>query len=389
VKIFDHIIGQDQAVAQVGKAIEAARQGNDHGAMSHAWLITGGTPSSRTDFVNAFAAALVCPTNGCGVCRECETALKGTHLDVEHLVPEGVSVKTDEVTKFAKRTSLAALHSSWHVFIAEEIDRFKEDSASKILKTLEEPPPGTVWILTAPFRQDVFDTIQSRCRVVNLASLTQEQIAQSLIAKHSIDSALAHFAGRVSQGDMPRALEIATNEETRRFRSEILKMPTQVKDVSQVIQAAALIMQTVKQKTELEVALFTQQATQQINRLFGDPEEGKLDAKTMQLRKRALKDIENRTTRRERRATNDLLAGVLIDLTSFYRDVLVIQSGATTGLINEELRAQIESFAARSDVTQTLVRIDAIDVTRDHLYANVTPLLAFEALLVRLMKPLG
>jgi DNA polymerase-3 subunit delta' len=78
---------------------------------------------------------------------------------------------------------------------------------------------------------------------------------------------------------------------------------------------------------------------------------------------------------------------VLLDLTGYYRDVLVVQSGADVGLVNEELREAIERVASVDDESATLRRIAAITEARDQIVANVNPLNAFESLLVSLRDP--
>ena len=76
-----------------------------------------------------------------------------------------------------------------------------------------------------------------------------------------------------------------------------------------------------------------------------------------------------------------------MDLTGYYRDVLVIQSGANVELINEEMRETIQRVASVSDESATLQQISAITETRDQIVANVNPLNAFESLLVSLRDP--
>jgi DNA polymerase-3 subunit delta' len=78
---------------------------------------------------------------------------------------------------------------------------------------------------------------------------------------------------------------------------------------------------------------------------------------------------------------------VLLDLTGFYRDVLIIQSGSDLVLINEELRPKIEKLAQTSSSAETLKRIDVIRETRDNLLANVNPVSAFESMLVTFRNP--
>ena len=82
--VFDRLIDQKHVVTVVKQAVHAARESTDESqGMTHAWLFTGPPGSGRSNAALAFAAALVCPTGGCGKCTDCVTALNGSHADVE------------------------------------------------------------------------------------------------------------------------------------------------------------------------------------------------------------------------------------------------------------------------------------------------------------------
>jgi DNA polymerase-3 subunit delta' len=152
MSVFNALIGQDEVVAQLSRAAVDAQKivnGETGSAMTHAWLITGPPGSGRSTSALAFAAALVCPSGGCGKCLDCQNALAGTHVDIEHIVPEGVIYSVEDTRALIERAALAPSRSHWHVIVIEDVDRFRAESASTLLKSLEEPPPGTVWLLCA------------------------------------------------------------------------------------------------------------------------------------------------------------------------------------------------------------------------------------------------
>nr|HMQ39035.1 DNA polymerase III subunit delta' C-terminal domain-containing protein [Micropruina sp.] len=96
----------------------------------------------------------------------------------------------------------------------------------------------------------------------------------------------------------------------------------------------------------------------------------------------ALRDLEEQQKARAKRLQRDALDRVLTELTTYYRDVLLIQTGVAAELINADLRAEIETMARRDPPEATLRRIDAILACREALEGNVAPLLAMESLLV-------
>ncbi len=388
MSVFSALIGQDEAASQLSRAAQDAKKivnGQTGNAMTHAWLITGPPGSGRSTSALAFAAALVCSQGGCGQCVDCNNALAGTHVDIEHIVPEGVIYTVEDTRALIERAALAPSRSHWHVIVIEDVDRFRAESASTLLKSLEEPPPGTVWLLCAPTSDDVFETIRSRCRQVVLATPSLELIANELVQRYEIEQQLAAFAARAAQGHIGRARALATDEAARNRRNEILEMPTRVNSVVSCFEMAAQIVANANADTDSIVEPLDLQDENNIRTSFGDGVEG-FKGVERQI-KSAVKASEKRAKDRRRRVLSDQYDRVLLDLTGFYRDVLVIQSGGTTELINEEIRSKIEKVAISSSASETLKRIDAIRETRDNLLANVNPTSAFESMLVTFRNP--
>lgn len=390
MNVFDSLIGQEQAVAEMKLAATDAAKvaiGERGDAMTHAWLIVGPPGSGRSTLALAFAASLVCSNGGCGECIDCRNVAAGIHPDVEHVVPEGIIYKVEAARNLIERASLLPTRSPWHVIVVEDVDRFRIEAASTLLKSLEEPPAQTVWLLCAPTVDDVAPTIRSRCRLVLLTSPTLSAIAEQLSARFGIDSAMAAFAARTAQGHIGRARAIATDENVRIRRKQIMDIPTNLRSVSSCFELANNIVASANADTDSIVEPLDESDDQDIRTAFGEGSEGK-GLKTVERQKKsALKDLEDRAKGRRRRVLMDQYDRVLLDLTSYYRDVLVIQSGAQVELVNEELREAITRVANVDGESETLNRIAAITETRDQIAANVNPLNAFESLLVSLRDP--
>ena len=387
---FDVIIGQDAAVHELQHAAADANGkllSDESSAMTHAWLITGPPGSGRSTLALAFACALVCSQGGCGTCIDCRNVVSGVHADVEHVIPEGVHYSIANTVALIERASMMPTRAPWHIILIEDVDRLNVDAASVLLKSLEEPPPQTVWLLCAPTAEDVFDTIRSRCRQVHLSTPSLGAIAEQLVSRFGIDPAMAEFATRVSQGHIGRARAIATDEQVRIRRKEILDIPSRLKTVSACFSYASQIVATVAADTDSIVGVLDTQDEENIKVMFGEGASGKGLRGIERAKKSAIKDLEKRHKDRRRRVVADQYSRVLLDLTGLYRDILVIQSQAAVPLINEELRPTLEHLADLDTETQTLQRIDAINESRDHLLANVTPLSVFESLLVTLRDP--
>ena len=208
MSVWEVLIGQDEATATLSHAAaDAARslRGEPAPGMTHAWLITGPPGSGRSTAATAFAAALVCPEQGCGDCIPCRTAIAGTHSDVEIVRPEGLSYGADDTEALVMQASMAPSTSRWHIIVVEDADRLTEQALNRLLKALEEPAPSTVWILCAPGVEDVLPTVRSRTRHVSLRTPSASDVATALQQRHGVDAAIAAFAARASQGHIGRA----------------------------------------------------------------------------------------------------------------------------------------------------------------------------------------
>lgn len=387
---FDVIIGQDAAVADLKRAAsEAAGDllGSQSNAMTHAWLFTGPPGSGRSTLALAFAATLVCLQGGCGNCQDCRNALVGIHPDVEHVVPEKVHYAKEATVALIERAALLPTRAPWHIIVVEDVDRFLADAASVLLKSIEEPPAQTVWLLCAPTGEDVFETIKSRCRLVSLVAPALDSIAEQLTSRFGIEPSMAKFAARVSQGHIGRARALATDEKVRTRRREILEIPARLNTVSSCYSLAAQLVSTINADVDDIMTGMLAHDEEELRMVFGDGVQGKGMKALERQKKSAMKASEDRHKTIRRRILNDQYNRALMDLTGFYRDVLVVQSGSNADLINEELRNSIDTVAAKGDAASMLQRIDAITETLDNLLANVAPQAAFESLLVTLRDP--
>jgi len=97
-EVLTQIIGQPKIVSTLKEAVTAAKNSeNISQEMTHAWLFTGPPGSGRSNAAIAFAAALLCPKSGCDNCIDCTTAQNGSHMDIELIKTEGLSLKIDAI----------------------------------------------------------------------------------------------------------------------------------------------------------------------------------------------------------------------------------------------------------------------------------------------------
>jgi DNA polymerase-3 subunit delta' len=390
VSVWEVLIGQDEATATLSHAAaDAARslRGEPAPGMTHAWLITGPPGSGRSTAATAFAAALVCPEQGCGECIPCRTAIAGTHSDVEIVRPEGLSYGAEDTEALVMQASMAPSTSRWHIIVVEDADRLTEQALNRLLKALEEPAPSTVWILCAPGVEDVLPTVRSRTRHVSLRTPSAADVAVALQQRYGVDAAIAAFAARASQGHIGRARALATDEQARLRRHEVLRLPLELHDLASCFVAAAdLLAAATGDATALADPLDAREEADLL-RAYGEGADNASNARAKKLSGKAMKDLQKTHKSRRIRMVRDQIDRALLDLVGFYRDVLILQVQSDVGLINEEMRTQLSQVAVRATPEDTARRLEALAYARLQIAANVTPQLALEALMVRLKDP--
>ncbi len=220
-----------------------------------------------------------------------------------------------------------------------------------------------------------------------LATPTTAEVADALQRVLGVDPAMASFAARAAQGHIGRARALATDESARLRRQDVLRIPSQLRDLGSCLALAADLVATVTEDAASICDPLDADEMQALRAAYGEGSEGRGIGTVERRAKGALKALEDRQKRRRRRVVRDQLDRAIVDLIAFYRDVLVVQLGAASPLVNDEMRPQIERVAAESSPEDTLHRVDALERTRNLLEANVAPLLAFESLTVSLRDP--
>lgn len=382
MSVFSALIDQGETVAVLERAVSASRDSTDESQdMTHAWLFTGPPGSGRSNAALAFAAALVCRAGGCGDCVDCRTALSGSHADVELIQTEGLSIKIDEIRELITRAAWTPSVATYRVVVMEDADRLTESAANALLKAIEEPSTRTIWLLCAPTVSDVLPTIRSRTR--NLTLRTPSAAAVSLLLQgEGISTNLANFAASASQGHIGRARYLARDQAARDIRNDILKLPTTIVDLASAFAAAAKLVDAAKSQAESDAEKKNDAELVALKEAWGQQ-----GTKVVAGGAKAVKELEKEQKSRQTRMVRDYLDRALLDIATLYRDILMVQSGASGGaaeLINTDIPDVINGLVAKSTAEQTLAKLETIMKTRSQLLHNAAPLLVIEAMMVQL-----
>ena len=356
--------------------------------MTHAWLFTGPPGSGRSTAARAFAAALQCPDGGCGECRECRTALDGTHADVKVVATEGLSIKVAEARALVQEAALRPSVGRWRVIIIEDADRltaYTDAPADALLKALEEPTPRTVWMLCAPSLEDVIVTIRSRSRHVRLRTPPVEAVAELLQRRDGVDPAMALYAARAAQSHVGLARRLARDEQARIRRRDVIAMadedPRRRRRHRRGRRPGADRRRGVRARPAPSAT--PPSAHRLMETLGADP-----TARTQPPHIRSqVAALEREQKTRATRAARDVVDRALVDLTSVYRDALVLRLRSDVDLVNPDAVDKVRALAGVFGPEQLLGAMDAINEARDRINANVPPLLALEAMALQLRVP--
>ncbi|MFC6153934.1 DNA polymerase III subunit delta' [Nocardioides yefusunii] len=372
--IWTNLVGQ----SHVATALDRAARGD---GMTHAWLFTGPPGSGRSNAAVAFAAALQCEQGGCGECHSCHTVMAGTHADVTVVRTDALVIAVKDVRDLVRKAALSPNGQRWQVIVIEDADRLNDHGFNALLKAIEEPNARTVWLLCAPTAEDVLVTIRSRCRLVTLSTPTTDQVAGYLQRVDGVPAELAQQVAQASQGHIGRARALARDEETRKRRSDVVRIPARLGSLGACMDAAATILEIAKAETDAITVEVEAREKAELDRSYGV--EGR--SKRPKEYSPALRELEAGQKRRAKRRLLDVVDRSLTEIISVYRDAITVGVGARVGLVNADIHADVETLARRSTPEAHLRRIDAVLTARQQMLEfNVPPAMALESMTVAL-----
>lgn len=227
--VLRNLRGQERAAALLDAAFDSDR-------VPHAWLFTGPQGSGKLTAALAAAAAWMCDETGgwCGRCKHCRRIMAFEHPDVRVTIPVTAAISPEEIgALFAKRAAdgLTPLELPGNCAISIDsvrevqsrlamkpyegrgraeilvgADRMRQEGANALLKILEEPPDGTLLILTAVRASAVLPTVRSRAQIVRFGRLPADSVRDELMARTGIDGEAAARIAAASDGSVGAAL---------------------------------------------------------------------------------------------------------------------------------------------------------------------------------------
>ena len=224
------------------------------------WAVARATAQAVNCLERVKPSAADLATDACGKCRSCDRIARNVHVDVIGVEPdEKASIKIDVIRDVLSRTGFRPFEGRKRVVLIREADTLEPASQNSLLKSLEEPPPGTMFILTTAVPGALLATVRSRCMRLRFGRLTSNEIAAALIRDHDYSDAEAKQTAPIADGSIGQALALIDNDLSmfRELAMGLLQHTASRTDTQSRVQAASALHTggSKKERTREDVAI--------------------------------------------------------------------------------------------------------------------------------------
>lgn len=305
--VWTTVVGQTRAIDQLMHAAAAP---------VHAYLFVGPAGCTKDEAARAFATVLLTGSDAAAT-RDARLILAGEHPDVREIERTGARISTEQVADIIRNASLAPIEGARKVMVLHEFHLLEANGASRLLKTLEEPPESTVFIVLADQVPPELVTIASRCVRIDFGTISQSTISQVLVDEGSTAQAAA-LAAQAAEGNLTRARVLASDPTLMERRTAFAAVATRLDGTGATVVATC---QQLNALIEAAAAPLEARHAQEV---------AELDARAAAVGERGggRKQLEERHKRELRRHRTDELRSGLAVIAGSYRDALVGQQVA-------------------------------------------------------------
>ena len=204
---IDSVLGQDKAKKLLRRAVAGNR-------LSHAYLFRGPAGVGKRTMARAFGNYLNCESpapnqDACTTCNSCHKLMSGNHPDLLMIEPDGVSIKIGQIRELKHTLTFSPFEANCRVVVINDIHTMRREAANSLLKTLEEPPPGNLLILTGDAASAILPTIISRCQTIPFTGLSTALVKEKLVSE-GLESGHAATLAEISGGSLGQARIMAS-----------------------------------------------------------------------------------------------------------------------------------------------------------------------------------
>ena len=235
---YQDIIGQEQLKEHLQNAVRSRK-------VSHAYILNGEKSSGKEFIARIFAMSLQCEkkeVEPCQVCHSCLQALSGNHPDiiyVTHEKPNTISVD-DIRTQINADIAIKPYSSEYKIYIVNEAEKMNAQAQNALLKTLEEPPAYGVILLLTSNLEALLPTILSRCVVLNMKPVADEQVKKYLMEQLKVPDYKAEVCTAFARGNIGKAKALAASEDFEKVKTEVLSLLKYIQEMELYEMIAAI-----------------------------------------------------------------------------------------------------------------------------------------------------
>lgn len=228
---FKDVVGHKNIIQYIGNAVTAD-------AVSHAYIFNGERGSGKKLLASLFAMSLQCQNrdedgDACGKCQSCKQAINGNQPDiikVTHEKPATISV--DDIREQVNNDIVIKPYSSrYKIYIIPEADMMSVQAQNALLKTIEEPPEYAVLFLLTENAETLLPTIRSRCVMMRLRNIKDKLVKKYLMEQMGIPDYKADICVAFAQGNIGKAIELATSEHFNEIKEEAVHLLQNIDDI--------------------------------------------------------------------------------------------------------------------------------------------------------------
>ncbi len=300
--VWDGVVGQPRAVGRLCAAAAAP---------VHAYLFVGPPGSTKDTAARAFAALLLAGVDDPDQ-RDARLALLGEHPDVREIRRLGAAISAEQIDDIVRAASLAPVEGRRKVMVLDEFHLLSAQGAARLLKTIEEPPASTLFVVLADQVTTELVTIASRCVRIEFSPIDAGIIAARLVTE-GCDVERAEAAAAASAGNLDRARVLVTDDGLARRRDAFATVPRRLDGTGTTVARLADEIVALADESAASLApVHAAELTALEERVAASGERGS--------GRKALDDRHKREVRRYR--TDELRAGLAV-IAGVYRDALV------------------------------------------------------------------
>lgn len=376
VNPFDDLYLQPRVQKFLSNAVHAKQ-------VAQAYLFLGQAGIGQKEASTDLALALLCPLGGCKTCSQCKRVLHGTHPDVYEYTPASQrGYLIDQVKEIINATQKAPLVSTHKVFIIHDAHRLRSNTANALLKTIEEPPEDTVFVLSAPTSEQVLSTIVSRCQCTPFRSLSEQEALALVQNKTGCTPVVAKQALWMCESP-ELAKEYIFDPCRLALRDKVIQTVQELKNaqLSNVLLLASDMLDAVydacedkSETSEDHEGSSSAVRQEEINKEF--------------LSANALKEYEKQQKRNQASKETHMACEALKTFLGVFRDILLLTHGNDELIINSDCYTMLQDLAHNSELLGVEQCIAHVFDAQRELFQALSMRLVFEVFFFNIKESL-